>query len=102
MICYKCGHGITVHSDDGCRFRTYYGNEDDHGTRCTCKENANEPPDIEALRARLTATEQALEAARGLIVYRDANTLNFQLEKADDFLRPIRAALSRLAETRGE
>jgi hypothetical protein len=40
-----------------------------------------------------------MEAAERFIVYRDNNTLNFQLEKADDFINELRAAIAR---ARGE
>jgi hypothetical protein len=44
---------------------------------------------------RLRAENEALrEVAAGLIAYRDAaGPLNFQLEKADDFINALRAAL---------
>lgn len=44
-----------------------------------------------ALRARL---ERARIACEKLIDYRDHNVLNFQLEKADDFIRMIRDAVT--------
>ena len=42
----------------------------------------------------LAAAPQLLEACKLLIAYRDKNTLNFQLEKADDFIRMMRAAIA--------
>lgn len=46
--------------------------------------------------ARLIAvTPELLEACKGLLEYRDRNTLNFQLEKADDWLDLMRAAIAK-------
>lgn len=51
----------------------------------------NQAPDLATLRAK---NEALREAAAGLIAYRDAaGPLNFQLEKADDFIERLRAAL---------
>lgn len=46
--------------------------------------------------ARLAAVEAA---GYGLIEYRDRNMLNFQLEKADDFINAMRSALSVAPQT---
>lgn len=48
---------------------------------------------IAAHRAEPLAESALRTACRKLISYRDRNTLNFQLEKADDFINQIRAAL---------
>jgi hypothetical protein len=43
-----------------------------------------------ALRA-----QEFRDAAGALLAYRDANTLNFQLEKLDDYLRPLRRLMEK-------
>lgn len=50
----------------------------------------------EQAEAELVQKDEALAAARGLIAYRDrVGPLNFQLEKADDFINGIRNALAK-------
>ena len=46
--------------------------------------------ELKALQAKYDALEQA---ARGLVEYRDHNVLNWQLEKADDFINAMRRVL---------
>lgn len=62
--------------------------ERDHATcRATLKHLESETrwANHYALRA-----QEFRDAAGALLAYRDANTLNFQLEKLDDYLRPLR------------
>jgi hypothetical protein len=47
----------------------------------------------------IEAAPDLLDASERLIAYRDANTVNFQLEKADDFFRELRTAIRK---ARGE
>lgn len=70
--CYKCGeyvsHGLVVCSE--------------------CMRPFQD--ELETLR---TETARALAAFRNLMDYRKRNTLNFQLEKLDDYLRELGEAL---------
>ena len=51
-------------------------------------------PEYKANARLIAAAPQLLEACKGLIAYRDHNVLNFQLEKADDFIRMMRIAIA--------
>lgn len=67
-------------------------------------DSKSKPPDIEPLRARLTATEAALSAAQQYVKILREYIAPRELLKGIDEARDgqnYRAALSRLAETRG-
>ena len=54
------------------------------------------PIEAAQVAAELAALNAVVEAARALVEYRDrAGALNFQLEKADDFLFRMRNALAK-------
>lgn len=47
---------------------------------------------------RADVVKALVEAGQGLVEYRSRNTENFQLEKADDFINNLAAALEKLKE----
>lgn len=61
--------------------------------------------ELSALQSRVAALEAVAEAARGLVYYRRrAGPLNFQLEKADDYINAMRNELeaASAADAEGE
>jgi hypothetical protein len=74
-----CGNGdaiVTYQSRDICRIEMFYG-------------------DGQANAALISILPDLLEACEGLIEYRRRNTLNFQLEKADDFINAMKATIAK-------
>jgi len=59
----------------------------------------HEPPtgkQLELAEKELSHLAEIVRAVNGLVEYRKRNTLNFQLEKADDFIRIMRNELEGL------
>lgn len=74
------------------------GNEG-NGPICNSGPNCADGKLMQSAPALQAENERLREACQMLIAYRDtAGPLNFQLEKADDFINLIRAALARRGE----
>jgi len=67
---------VAFQARDICRVEMYYG-------------------DGQANAAYISILPDLLEACEGLVEYRRKNTLNFQLEKADDFIRAMKNAIDK-------
>lgn len=69
-----------------------------HHHKRGCPENKGRPCTcgLHKARAKLAALNEITRVARGLVEYRKRNTLNFQLEKADDFIDAFSAGLEKM------
>lgn len=82
-----CGHPANQHGRSGCYS---YVAEGTNGF-CACQKR----PEQVILDAAEMQLAQFREAVSRLLAYRRANTLNFQLEKLDDYLKALEVLMEK-------